>query len=101
MSESGYIVATEQHGTGSLNFKNEFAKDVIIVGSDNSSSSHADNCKNNFFVLGADPTFGINGSFGSAEKKLSINFSRATQHFAWVCIIILIIVICFLMEKKF
>ena len=30
--------------------------------------------KNNVLVLGEGPTFEINGSFGIAEKKLSINF---------------------------
>ena len=41
----------------------------------------ADNLKNNFIVLGEDPTFGINGSFGSSEKKFSINFSKANAIF--------------------
>ena len=27
-------------------------------------------------MLGEGPTFGINGSFGSPEKKFSINFSK-------------------------
>ena len=34
------------------------------------SSSHSDNRKNNFLVLGQGPTFRINGSFGSPEKSL-------------------------------
>ena len=50
---------------------------MVIFGVDNSSSFHADNCKNNFLILGKDPTFGINGSFGSPEKKFSINFTKA------------------------
>ena len=37
---------------------------------DNSSSSHTDNQKNEFLVLGEGPTFGINRSFGSPEKSL-------------------------------
>ena len=41
-----------------------------------------------------DLTFGANGSFDSAEKKFSINFSKANTKFSWVFIIILIIVIC-------
>ena len=66
----------------------------IIFGADNSSSSHADNLKNNFLVLDESPTFDINGSFGSAEKKFSINFStvKQTQNFTLVRIIMLIIV---------
>ena len=35
-----------------LIFCNDFARNVIIFGIDNSSSSHADNQKNNFLVLG-------------------------------------------------
>ena len=38
-------------------------------GIDNSSSSHSDNQKNNFLMLGVGSTYGINGSFGSPEKK--------------------------------
>ena len=40
-------------------------------------SSHSNNCNNNFLILGEGPTYGINGSFGSPEKKFSINFSKA------------------------
>ena len=38
------------------------------------------NCKNNFLLLVEGPTFGINGSFEKAEKKLSINISKAKQN---------------------
>ena len=31
-----------------------------------------------------DLTFGANGSFDSAEKKFSINFSKANTKFSWV-----------------
>ena len=34
-----------------------------------------------FLVLGEGPTFVINGSFGSSEKKFSINFSKANTKF--------------------
>ena len=34
-----------------------------------------------FLVLGEGPTFGINGSFGSPEKKFSINLSKANTNF--------------------
>ena len=47
----------------------------------NSSSSHADDIKNNFLILGERDTFGINGSFGAPEKKFSINFSDANTKF--------------------
>ena len=36
-----------------------------------------DNRKNIFLMLGEGPTFGINGKFGSSEKKLCINFTKA------------------------
>ena len=41
-------------------FGNDFARNAIIFGFDKSSSSHADNCKNNFLVLGKGDSFGIN-----------------------------------------
>ena len=45
--------------------------------------------------------FGINGNFGALKKKsLVLILVKQTQNFVWVCIIIMIIVICFLMEKK-
>ena len=37
--------------------------------------------QNNFLILGADATYGINGSFRSPEKKCSINFSKANTKF--------------------
>ena len=50
---------------------------VIIFGVDNSSSSHADNCKKNFLVSGEADTFDLNRNFRAPEKKFSINFSKA------------------------
>ena len=55
---------------------------------------------NNFLVPGEGPTFGINGSFSLPEKNFSIYFKKQTQNVAWVYIIMLIIVICLLVEKK-
>ena len=60
-----------------LIFCNDFARNVIIFGIDNSSSSHADNQKNNFLVLGEWPTYGINRNFGEPEKSISIIFGKA------------------------
>ena len=37
----------------------------MFFGVDNSISSHADNCINNFLVSGEDLTSGINGSFST------------------------------------
>ena len=61
-----------------MEFDNDFARNVIIFGVDDSSSSHSDNHKNNFLVLGEDPTFRVNGS---PEKMFSINFSKANTKF--------------------
>ena len=41
-------------GASSWSFGNDFARNVMIFGVDNSSSSYFDNCKNNFLVLDAD-----------------------------------------------
>ena len=35
----------------------------------------------NFLILGEGPTCGINGSFGSPEKKFSINFIKTNTKF--------------------
>ena len=68
---------------GSWSFDNDAARNVIIFGVDNSSSSHAGNRKNNFLVLGDGSTFGFNGSFVSPKKTFSINFSKASTNFCW------------------
>ena len=64
-----------------MDFYNDFTRNVIIFGVDNSSSSPSDNRKNNVLILGEGPTYGINGSFGSPEKKFSINFTKANTNF--------------------
>ena len=65
---------------GSWSFDNGTGRNVIVFGVDNSSSSHADNHKNNFLLLGEGPTFVINGSFGSAEKNFSNDFCTANTN---------------------
>ena len=52
---------------------------VIIFGVDNNSSSYSDNSNNNFLILGKGPAYGINGSFGSPEKKCNINFTKGNR----------------------
>ena len=49
----------------SWSFNNDTARNVMIFVVDSSSSSHAENCKNDFLVFGEGPTFEINGRFGS------------------------------------
>ena len=63
------------------NFDNNTARNVIIIDVDDSSSSQADNCKNNFLVVGEGPTFGINGNFHSPGKKFSVHFSKINTKF--------------------
>ena len=65
---------------------------------DNSSSYHADNHMNNFLVFGEGPADDINLSVDTAEKKFSINFSKAKGKCCYI--ILVIIVICLLTEKK-
>ena len=76
---SGYGITID--GGDCQSFYNSTARNIIIFGVDNSSSSYVDNLKNNFLILDKGPTFGINGIFGSPEKKFSINFTKANTKF--------------------
>ena len=76
---SGYGITFDSAGFWSYDY--DIARNVIIFGVDNNSSCHADNGKSNFFVLVEGLTHGINRSFGSAEKKFSINFIKANTKF--------------------
>ena len=58
---SGYVITVDS--AGSWSFDNDFATNVIIFATDNSSSCPSDNRKNNFLILGKGLTYGINGSF--------------------------------------
>ena len=58
---SGYGIAFD--GAGLWNCGNNFARNVVIFGVDSSSSSHADNRKNNFLLLGE-------GSFWFIREKV-------------------------------
>ena len=66
---SGYGIIFDR---SSWSFSNGTARNVIIFGADNSSSSHVDNRKKNFLILGLGPTHGINARFVSAKKKINI-----------------------------
>ena len=76
---SGYRITFDR--AGSWSFVNDSARNVIGFGVHNSSSSHADNRKNNSLILGEGPTFRIKVSFGSVEKMFSINSSRPNTKF--------------------
>ena len=91
---SGYGIAFDEKGE--QNFGNDFARNTAIIGVDNSSSSHGDNRKDDFLVLGEGDTFFINGSFGALEKKFSINFSKAKTKFSLSLLAMVIILICLL-----
>ena len=69
---SEYVMTFDS--AGSWSFDNDFTRNVIIFGVDNSSSSHFDNRKNDFLILGEGPTYDTNGS---VEKRFSINFTKA------------------------
>ena len=68
-------------GKDSWSFGSTCARNVVIFDVDNTSSCQIDNQKNYFLVLGEGPTFEINDSFGIAEKKISINFSKGKTQF--------------------
>ena len=56
-------------GKGEWSFGNDPARNIIIFGVHNSSSSHTDNLKNDFLMSGDSPNFGVNGRFGASEKN--------------------------------
>ena len=58
-----------------------FGRNCIILRADMSSSSHANNKKNNILVLGKDFVQGINGTTIYVEKLCSINFTENNKKF--------------------
>ena len=78
---NGYEIAFGGAGSWSFGY-NDFARNILIFNVDNSSSSHANNCKNNFLMLGEGPADGKKSRVGRAEKKFSINFSKANTKFS-------------------
>lgn len=83
-------------------FGNDFAWDIVISDVNNSSLSHADNHKKSFFsVLSEGQTDDINCSSVTVEEKTLILISfKQRKNFAWACILMVIIVICLLTERK-
>ena len=61
----------------SWSFNDDTAGNVVIFGTDDSSSSHTD-----FSILGEEDTFGINGSLGAPGKKLILILVKQRQNFA-------------------
>ena len=62
-----------------MSFGTDFARNIVILCVDNSSSSHANNRKSNLLVLAEGQTYGINGSFVSPEKSLVLILVKQTQ----------------------
>ena len=85
---------------GSWSFDNDIARNVIMFGVDNSSSSRADNCKNIFLELSEGLIFAIKEGLVHQIKSLVLILVKETGTFAWIYIIMLIKVICLLMEKR-
>ena len=63
---SGYGIGYDRKGE--FSFGNGFGRNCIILGEDMSSSSHANNKKNNILVLGKDFVQGINATTIYGEK---------------------------------
>ena len=70
-------------GLASWSFVNNFAKNVLIFGVDNSSSCYTDTRKNDFSLLDESLTDDFNGRIGVAEKNVSINLKKKRKTFAW------------------
>ena len=68
-------------GASIWSFSNEFTRNVVIFGFGNSSSSHMDNQKNNFWVLGEGPIYDFNDSVGTEEKKLVLTLLKQVRKF--------------------
>ena len=65
---SGYGVWFNRRGGWS--FDNGTARNILIFGVNNILSSHVDNLKTNFLVLGEGDTFGNNFKFWCNRKKV-------------------------------
>ena len=93
---SGYKIAFD--GRGSRRFGNDFVRNVLISGVNNSSLFDTDNHKNNLLVLGEGPTDVT--VLVLQQKSLVFILVKQIQNFNWVWITIMIPSICLLMEKK-
>ena len=70
------------YSTDSWSFYNDTAGNVIIFGIDNSSSSHADNGKDSFLVLGEYPIFELMEALVHQKKSFVLSLVTQTQDFA-------------------
>ena len=76
---SGYSIGFDSKRE--FSFGNGFGRNCIILGADMSSSSHANNKKNNILVLGKDFVQGIKGTTIYAEKLYSTSFTENNKEF--------------------
>ena len=76
---SGYGTGFDRHGE--FSFGNGLGKNCIIFGADLSSSSQANNQKNNILILGKDFVPGVNGTTIYAERLYIINFTEKNKKF--------------------
>ena len=72
---SGYEITFDSGGSSS--FGNGTVRNIIILVLIVVHHHMLKIAKNNFLIIGLGPTYGINGKFGSAEKKCSINFTKS------------------------
>ena len=66
---------------GQFSFSNGFGRNVIILGTDMSTSVHATNKTQNVLILGKDFTQGLANTTMYAEKLYSINFTKTNTKF--------------------
>ena len=78
---------------GSWSFDNDTSRNFVIFGVDNSSSYHFDNRKYNFSMLIE--------TLVHQRKNLVLTLVKQAQNFVWVCLIMLIVVICLLMKEEY
>lgn len=78
---NGYRTAFD--GGHSWSFVSASAGNVKIFDAGKKSSSHTDNRKNKFLILGEGATFSIHRRFGSPKKRFSINFSKTRTRVYW------------------
>ena len=69
------------YGKSEWSLGNYSTRNIVTFWADNIASSHAGNLKNDFLILGEGPTFVINESFSTSEKKFGINVIKAKKKF--------------------
>ena len=75
-----------KNGAGLWNFDNDFAKNVVIFGVNNSSSFHTDNCKNNFLELGKSSTLVLMDFLVQKKIGLVLSLIKQGQNLGWIYI---------------